>query len=543
MADEEKVKRLRQLLRSVLESKHADLRDVLEHGSLCNFSQLMLSTKLITKDVNNKPDFNNIIGSFIALMNWKETQDQLESHCCKFLDVLNNLGLEEVARRIKDAWRFEVNKVLGITILLEKPLQVMQGLQQSPRYQFWVSSAQLPALRQQFYPVQPPKTSLELERSLRRNSELSERITSKVAHNQRIQSSNSLAETWSQELYQRQPPSAPGDYLSFETTQASEIGINNNPEWLPSHNHNPVLRGGKMVAPNDIENNVIQHTDPVPLVRGGEGPVSDQYNYSEVIPGSDIIPSSMYYGASATFPSRSSTNDTVTPLVIDNSPHPLSTNPVQARPPRLSLTHGRSHPPSQDGSPVVNRGIITSPSSGQSISPHGQRFPSLATDGSSPHLAEVRRSSVQPEISRPYSQEDKEDRGGNVEMVSGSSHQSNSTSTIKTSEELLLIKSRLAKIESDVATSKLSCARCIEHIQKISERDKCIATLEEKTSLLLEMKKEKCTQLLELKVAFAVLFVLFVAVIIFLAVILTMNMFPPPPPSHFYSCSIPNGKQ
>ncbi|XP_019850346.1 PREDICTED: uncharacterized protein LOC100641247 [Amphimedon queenslandica] len=516
MTDEkEKVKRLRRILCSVLESKQADLREILQHGYLTNFSELMLSAKLINKEVNSKPDFANIIGSYIALMKWKETQDQLESHCYIFLEVLNSLSLDVVARTIKDAWRCEVCSELGITILLEKPLQVNQDIQHAPVYApfYWVSSAQLPALRQQYYPVQPPKTSLELEKNLRRNSELSERLTSKVAQNQRTQSSNSLAETWSQELHQRQPPSPPDDYTSFETTQTSEIGVNND-TWLTPQN--PALCGLKMVAPNSIENNIIQRTDPVPLVRGGGGSTSDQYNYSEVIPGSDIIPPppSMYYGA--TFPSRSSTNDTATPLVVDNSPHPLSTNPVQSRPVRLSLTHGKSHPPS----PAVNRGITASPSSGQSISSQGQRFPYLATDSSSPLNPEVRRSSIQQEISRPYSQEDKEDKGGNVEMVSGSSK---STSTIKT---------------SDVASSKLSCARCIEHIQEISERDKRIATLEEKTSLLLEMKREKCTQLLEIKVAFAVLFVILIVVIAFLAVVLTMSMFPhpPPPPPNFYSC-------
>ena len=534
-AEKEKVTSLRKLLHSILESKQADLHDILKHGSLESFAQLMLSAKLITKEVNDKPDFNNILGSFKALMNWQETQVKLNSHCCKFLDVLERLGFDVVAQTIKEAWMDGAYQQLGITLILvssRKPQQVKQGSQPSPVFQGGFCSpfpAQSRHLHVQGHayrapPLPPPKSSYELHRNLRRNSNLRQKLTAKVAQNQQQKSNTSLNEMWSQEVngqIHSQPLPTHDGYNYLETIESSEG--NANVIWLPwqsDSSPNSSLHGGMVLVPNDAnEDNIQYYTDPLVLVRGGDDPISDHYNehYSENIQGSDVL--LPYYDSM--LPSRSSTDDTVTPLILNNNntPHPLSNNP---RPPRLPLTHGR--PSIQNNLPMAN---ITSPSSGQTIRPQPQSFNSenpLADASNLPNklhpTGETLSHARHSEIARPYSQEDKDVGGEHNEIVSGSSHSTNAAA-IRLSEELVLIKTRLSKLEAD-DFNKSSCTRCIEQIH---ERDKRIAVLEaelrQKTAQFSELKGEKSTQL---KISLAILLIiLFVFVVIILAIVMTKN--------------------
>ena len=534
-AEKEKVTSLKKLLNSVLESKQADLYDIIKHGSLESFARLMFSAKLITKDLNDKPDFNNILGSFKAAMNFQKTREKLNSHCCKFLDVLEKLGFDSVAQTIKEAWMEGADQELGITLILvssRKPQQVKQGSQPSPVFQGGFCSpfpAQSRHLHVQGHayrapPLPPPKSSYELHRNLRRNSNLCQKLTAKVAQNQQQKSNTSLNEMWSQEVnsqsHSQLPPTHDG-YNYLETIESSEG--NSNVTWLPwqsDSSPNSSLHGGMVLVPNDTnEDNVQYYTDPLVLVRGGDDPISDHYNehYSENIQGSDVL--LPYYDSM--LPCRSSTDDTVTPLILNNNntPHPLSNNP---RPPRLPLTHGR--PSIQNNSPMAN---ITSPSSGQTIRPQPQSFNSenpLANASNLPNnlhpTGETLSHAQHSEIARPYSQEDKDTGGERNEIVSGSSHSTNAAA-ITLSEELVLVKTRLSKLEAN-DFNKSSCTRCIEQIH---ERDKRIAVLEaelrQKTAQFSELKGEKSTQL---KISLAILLIiLFVFVVIILAIVMTKN--------------------
>ena len=113
------IKRLRHIVKSTLECKHADLRTLLL-SALKAFAEEMFSAKLITKEVHSDPDFNKIMEEYTGEFGFLNDQKNLEDHCCKFLFVLEKLGgpIERAASSLEEEWIEKVSTALNIKLTL-----------------------------------------------------------------------------------------------------------------------------------------------------------------------------------------------------------------------------------------------------------------------------------------------------------------------------------------------------------------------------------------------------------------------------------------
>ena len=90
---------------------HSDLFEHLQHGLMDKFVGRMFSAGLIpdallSPDMDSNSKYVKVMGQFRSIMN-DESLEESERHCCKFLDVLNNMGdivRSRIAKKLKESW-------------------------------------------------------------------------------------------------------------------------------------------------------------------------------------------------------------------------------------------------------------------------------------------------------------------------------------------------------------------------------------------------------------------------------------------------------
>ena len=60
--------------------------------SLSNVADELLQAGIISKSVQESPTYDNIIGSFIVVVSFIDSLDEVKGQCDKFLSALSNVG-------------------------------------------------------------------------------------------------------------------------------------------------------------------------------------------------------------------------------------------------------------------------------------------------------------------------------------------------------------------------------------------------------------------------------------------------------------------
>lgn len=89
--------------------------------SLSSVANGLFGAGIITRDVLDKPSYDSFVGNFLAGLNFKKAQNELEKHCSLFLKALAYVGgpVAEASQGIKEEWIKGVNDELGIELQLD----------------------------------------------------------------------------------------------------------------------------------------------------------------------------------------------------------------------------------------------------------------------------------------------------------------------------------------------------------------------------------------------------------------------------------------
>ena len=96
-------------LKEVLTKHQVDLTEAFQYSCLAIANQL-LEVGIITREVQESPTYNTMIGSFRSGMSFKRTLSDIEEHCVKFLKALSNVGgpVADAAVMIQEEWTLAV---------------------------------------------------------------------------------------------------------------------------------------------------------------------------------------------------------------------------------------------------------------------------------------------------------------------------------------------------------------------------------------------------------------------------------------------------
>jgi hypothetical protein len=107
--------KLKQILMDVLKDNKEDLL-ALFNNFIVPIAHHMCQVDIITPAVSSAPTYEEIIKSFELSLGLKKTQQQIEEHCSKFINVLNTVGEKDAAAMLHDEWTREANNELSITL-------------------------------------------------------------------------------------------------------------------------------------------------------------------------------------------------------------------------------------------------------------------------------------------------------------------------------------------------------------------------------------------------------------------------------------------
>ena len=80
----------------------------------------MCEAQLITDDLRDDPEYNQIERQFSSLLECFNTVKEFEEHCKKFIRALRNSSgpLEIVAKKLSDKWKEKVKSELSIDLVI-----------------------------------------------------------------------------------------------------------------------------------------------------------------------------------------------------------------------------------------------------------------------------------------------------------------------------------------------------------------------------------------------------------------------------------------
>ena len=355
--EHEKVRSLRRILESTLDSKDADLSQLVQCGCLRSFANEMFSATLISGEVKKQPDFDKIVGEFKAKMLFIDTQSKLEEHCYKLLMVLKKLGgpLIEAANVLEQLWVDTVWSQLKIRLTIMRPSQANDQPQNTNNYLQYLTQQQRRSSQSGYQstiqhrvppPAEMPRSSHDINSTLRQFPQHRDELLTMAAmilYQYGDQSNETLEAIWSQQVSQTTPqqsfshrastPSAlhfpqtlsshqvphNDSTYSYDEAQQSTQDLNStNSTWgLTRQQSHTATVGHHGTMYND---KVVPLTDPSVMVRGSSLTHSNLHvpctdGHSDMVPGSNILNHTHLFPQQSNIPvSRSSTDDTMTPL-------------------------------------------------------------------------------------------------------------------------------------------------------------------------------------------------------------------------------------
>jgi hypothetical protein len=265
------VKKLRRVLKTTVEKKQSDLRELLQ-SSLNLFTEHMFSEGLVSKEVKNQPEFTKIMGEFTAHMQFIDDQYNLEGHCCKLLNVLDKLGspTERAAQMLEELWTENALKEANVKIQLrcKTPHQAhhLEG-----GYYYLHSPRAVSSYHHTV--VNKPPNQMMFSHAMNRSLVKARRNSAK-----------------------RLPPRGELPSPDYTTEIVQSNDVNQGTIWLPqqpSSSHRKVSGAHEMLVTSNFTSSphVMHFTDPSYMERFSHSAIpSDSVNpYSAVIHGSDII--------------------------------------------------------------------------------------------------------------------------------------------------------------------------------------------------------------------------------------------------------------
>ena len=382
--EQEKIKSLRRVLESTLDSRDADLSKLLQCACLRSFANEMFSVTLISGEVKKQPEFDKIMGEFKAKMLFIDTQSKLEEHCYKLLMVLKKLGgpLVDAAKVLEKSWVDAVWSQLQIQLTITRQPQANDTPQNANTYLQYLTQQQRRFSQSGYQPTIPdrapppaemPRSSHDINSTLRQFPQFREELVTMAAmilYQYGDQSNETLGAMWSQQTSQTTPkqslshqantpsalpspqtvPSHEGSdnysTYSYDEAQQSTQDLNStNSTWglTRQESHTPTV-GHHGTMYNDM---VVPLSDPSIMVRGSSLAHSNLHvprtdGHSDMVPGSNIFNHTHLFPQQSGIPvSRSSTGDTVIPLqslnlsggtqlYTSNNFSPMSNNPLSS---------------------------------------------------------------------------------------------------------------------------------------------------------------------------------------------------------------------
>ena len=356
--EQEKIRSLRRVLESTLDSRDAALGQLVQCGCLRSFANEMFSATLISGEVKKQPEFDKIMGEFKAKMLFIDTQCKLEEHCYKLVMVLKTLGgpLIEAANVLEQSWVDAVWGQLQIQLTITRQPQTNDQPQNKETYFQYLKQQQQRRSSQSGYqptipycappPTEMPRSSHDINSTLRQFPQFRDDLVtmaSMILYQYGDQSNETLEAMWSQQVGQTThqqslshrastpsalhfPPTVPphqgsDNYstYSYDEAQQSTQDLNStNSTWgLTRQQSHTATVGRDGTVCNDM---VVPLTDPSIMVRGSSLTHSNLHvprtdGHSDIVPGSNIFNHTHLFPQQPGIPvSRSSTGDTVTPL-------------------------------------------------------------------------------------------------------------------------------------------------------------------------------------------------------------------------------------
>ena len=111
------VEALRNCITAVLAKHFAKLRAVTEY-SISDLAAILFSAGIIADGIRKNPTYEKVSASFIAMLNFQETQQEMVDYCQKYFDAFYTVGgpLKIAADVVKREITTRVHEELGITI-------------------------------------------------------------------------------------------------------------------------------------------------------------------------------------------------------------------------------------------------------------------------------------------------------------------------------------------------------------------------------------------------------------------------------------------
>ena len=115
------VEALRNCITAVLARHFARLRAVTEY-SISDLAAILFSAGIIADGIRKNPTYEKVSASFIAMLNFQETQQEVTDYCQKYFDAFYTVGgpLKLAADKIKEDITETVQKDLGITFTIPR---------------------------------------------------------------------------------------------------------------------------------------------------------------------------------------------------------------------------------------------------------------------------------------------------------------------------------------------------------------------------------------------------------------------------------------
>ena len=112
--------RLALIITKQLQRQNDQLNDFLKHDTLKTFAYSLYSIDIITADLRDNPEYNQIERQFSSSLKTLEKTEEVEEHCKAFINGLVRVGGPGncLADKLKSDWSEKVNSELLIRLKL-----------------------------------------------------------------------------------------------------------------------------------------------------------------------------------------------------------------------------------------------------------------------------------------------------------------------------------------------------------------------------------------------------------------------------------------